>query len=110
MELQEFVSKTLVDIAKGIDDANKKISDLNGDTKNSIYFKTRYQDDTIKFNLNVNVIEENNSSNSKEGGSRINVVSLGGSKSKENNIKAQQTQSIEFDIRLANSDFEFVIV
>lgn len=83
MELEEFVKNTLVSITKGLQEANKELSELEG--------KTQGQDATCKFVLEPNKREKEgyvafdvavtvNQETQKSGGGKIKIAiaSFGG--------------------------------
>ena len=97
MELEEFISKTLVGIYKGVKSANKEIADGKPESYFNIeaasYHKDR-SDGYIKFDVAVTA---SNSSDVK-GAAGIRVWSVGIGGEKEANTSEQVVSRIKFGV------------
>lgn len=92
MELRTFISKTLVDIAKGIEEANNQLGEHRSFSMEP--FKRESERGYITFDVAVSIIEKSG----KEGGAGIQVFAaqLGG---KANSAVSQEVVSrLKFSI------------
>lgn len=97
MELEEFISKTLVGIYKGVKDANKVIGDAGSGSYFNIEASSWHKDRSdgyIKFDVAVTAT---NSSGAK-GGAGIRVWSIGIGGEKETTASDQVVSRIKFGI------------
>ena len=97
MELEEFISKTLASIYKGVKNANKEI-DSSGQSsyfniESSSWHKDR-SDGYIKFDVAVTA----NNSDSAKGAAGIRVWSIGVGAEKEASSSEQTVSRIKFGI------------
>lgn len=97
MELEEFISKTLVGVYNGVKDANKKIND----TRNSSYFNIESSswhkdrsDGYIKFDVAVTA----SNSTTTQGSAGIRVWSVGVGGEKEKGVSEEIVSRIKFGI------------
>ncbi len=98
MELEEFITDTLLSIARGLGNANKELAKMHGKTvgvdAGSRFVMKPEEGNAISFDVAVTVTQEN----TKSGGGKIKiaVVSIGGSI--ENANSQQHVTRIKFDI------------
>lgn len=89
IKLEDFIKTTLLDIAKGINAANKELS-------NTQTFEMKAGGDTIDFDVAVSV--DNESSESSGVGAIISVISLGAKSTK--GTKDQSLSRIKFSVKV----------
>lgn len=102
MELEEFITTTLLSIKKGIRGANLKISEEDGKTlgiDDTIQYQINHDSKGVKFDVAVTVSNESET----EGGGKIRVavVDIGGGKTITS--KEEHISRISFEIEAFKS-------
>lgn len=107
MELSEFVSKTIIDIAKGLETAAEVLSDsdiiINPATQDGLAVSLRYTADDKKryrpaqqIDFDVSVVASNKDVTS--GGLRISVMGIGGGVNSESGTGQSHVSRLRFSI------------
>lgn len=102
MQLDEFVKNSLVQIAKGVSDAGKKVFELGGSVNpqdNAIVGGSKVPIDVQPSNIDFDVAVIVTDSGSSEAGGQLKIASLVSFGGKMENAESyQQTSRIKFSI------------
>lgn len=104
IELNEFIKKTLFDIAKGVKEANLSLRELNQDQNNYFMLRANRGDSKvlgISFDIAINA-----SKNQKDkAGFMVALATIGGGANIEKGARSETAHRIKFEVGL-NYNYE----
>ena len=98
IELNKFITKTLVDIATGVSTANANLKEITGKGDNYFMLETTRGDKNKTPGIAFDIAVSANKDQKDKAGFLVSLVNIGGGASTEKGNKSEMAHRIKFEV------------